>query len=196
MRIKRRFAEDEVFFTSDLHFNHAGIIDLCGRPFTDRDDMAHQLITNWNSVVDKDQTVIDEGDFAWTGNIDFIKDLRSQLNGNILKVYGNHDYQNKFDRQVIQDIFGGTIYDILEIEIDNPDLEEGFSKVFNCHYPLYEWNRGAVHAHGHCHTKGERVIEFNPFRYDVGVDNNNYKPVSWLELKEIINYQVFNNKRK
>lgn len=29
-----------------------------------------------------------------------------------------------------------------------------------------------------------------PYQYDVGIDNNNYTPVSWEQIKEIINKQV------
>ena len=29
-----------------------------------------------------------------------------------------------------------------------------------------------------------------PYQYDVGLDNNNYTPVSWEQIKEIINKQV------
>jgi len=29
-----------------------------------------------------------------------------------------------------------------------------------------------------------------PTQYDVGVDNNNYFPVSWKEIKTIINNQI------
>ena len=31
-------------------------------------------------------------------------------------------------------------------------------------------------------------------QYDVGVDNNNYTPVSWLEVQDIINQQIKNYK--
>ena len=30
------------------------------------------------------------------------------------------------------------------------------------------------------------------YQYDVGVDNNNYTPVSWNQIKEIIKNQVEN----
>ena len=33
-----------------------------------------------------------------------------------------------------------------------------------------------------------------PYQYDVGVDNNNYTPVSWLEVQDIINQQIKNYK--
>jgi calcineurin-like phosphoesterase family protein len=32
-----------------------------------------------------------------------------------------------------------------------------------------------------------------PTQYDVGVDMNNYTPISWKEVKEKIEYQVENN---
>lgn len=37
-----------------------------------------------------------------------------------------------------------------------------------------------------------RLFNLFPYQYDVGVDNNNYTPVSWERVKEIINNKVKN----
>ena len=52
--------------------------------------------------------------------------------------------------------------------------------------------------HGHVHLEPQangkdikRVLQYSfPTQYDVGVDNNGYKPVSFLEVKEIINDRI------
>ena len=36
----------QVFFTSDLHFNHFNICRLCERPFSNREEMNNTLIDN------------------------------------------------------------------------------------------------------------------------------------------------------
>lgn len=40
-----------IFFTSDLHLGHKGIIEFCNRPFRDTADMQNILIRNYNSIV-------------------------------------------------------------------------------------------------------------------------------------------------
>ena len=59
------------------------------------------------------------------------------------------------------------------------------------HYPMADWqgmNHGSWHLHGHIHSSGDAYNEFNRkqglLRYDVGVDANDYAPVSLDELKE------------
>lgn len=55
------------------------------------------------------------------------------------------------------------------------------------HYPMLSWNgkaRGAIMLHGHIHSRGDRTNARNrdralpTYRYDVGLDANDYKPVS------------------
>lgn len=52
----------ERFVIGDLHLGHNNIIDYCGRPFVDTDDMNEQLITNWNNVVNTHAKVYVNGD--------------------------------------------------------------------------------------------------------------------------------------
>lgn len=55
----------------------------------------------------------------------------------------------------------------------------------------YKSNHGSLHLHGHIHSKGDEynreMRESGIRRYDVGVDANNYEPVS---LEEILEYMV------
>lgn len=48
-------------------------------------------------------------------------------------------------------------------------------------------------SHGHVHSgklsTSREVCKFNPLRYDIGVDNNNFKPISYEEIKIIITKQ-------
>ena len=51
-------------------------------------------------------------------------------------------------------------------------------------------HRGIWQLYGHIHTeKGKKTPlddKLVPNQYDVGMDNNDYTPVSWQQLKEII----------
>lgn len=58
------FDPEHTFFTSDTHFGHANIINLCKRPFRDVNHMNDMLVENWNSVITDDDIVFHLGDFA------------------------------------------------------------------------------------------------------------------------------------
>lgn len=52
------------------------------------------------------------------------------------------------------------------------------------HYPIAEWAdfyKGAIHLHGHQHNKKDYNLQQKQaklYRYDVGVDANNFTPVN------------------
>lgn len=81
-----------IFFTADLHFNHANIIEHCDRPFKDVHEMNMKLIENWNNQVKPNDIVYVLGDFVWnTTPKKEICQLISDLNGELHMVIGNHD---------------------------------------------------------------------------------------------------------
>lgn len=192
MRIDYKGELDKLFFTSDTHFFHENIIKFCDRPFESNEHQTKELIRLWNEVVPEDGVVYHLGDLCWTGNIDRIIWLNEQLNGTINLVYGNHCYQNKLDREIIKNIFkshGGDTMDIASILVRNDNNQN----LTCCHYPMLFWPTGSWMLHGHIHSgpnsKSSEKAPFHPKRYDVGVDNNNFYPISYLQLKEIIEKQ-------
>jgi len=83
----------------------------------------------------------------------------------------------------------------LLIKIDN-------RKVYLNHYPFLCYagtyrgkDYNTIQLFGHVHSNKEnthgkdkdRLKYLFPTQYDVGVDNNNYYPVSWNQILEIIN---------
>ena len=56
------------------------------------------------------------------------------------------------------------------------------------HYPIVEWNgfyHNSIHLHGHIHADhlyNVRCRDAHLRRYDVGVDANDFKPVSFDEI--------------
>lgn len=61
----------------------------------------------------------------------------------------------------------------------------------------------SIALHGHVHsgplsegTDIERLKYCFPTQYDVGVDNNNYRPISWKQVKEKIDEQIENYLKK
>ena len=62
---QNKFPGENLFFTSDTHFFHEGIIRFCNRPFGSVEEMNETLIRNWNEKVPEDGTVFHLGDFAF-----------------------------------------------------------------------------------------------------------------------------------
>ena len=78
-----------LFFISDLHFNHANIINLANRPFKDVLEMNKTLIENWNSIISKNDTVFILGDFCF-GQASVWQKVITQLAGDKVLILGNH----------------------------------------------------------------------------------------------------------
>lgn len=178
---------NKTWFTSDLHLNHANIINYCGRPFSGRADMNQTLINNWNSVVPKDGVVVCCGDFTLIHE-ESLKDyekLASKLNGRILLIRGNHDRVPL----VIEDNPESKFIAI----VDMAKINLNGTKIMAVHYPLLS-HLGEYQVYGHVHTSSDGIIhgldapimaKLNATQYDVGVDQNNFTPISWKQLSNI-----------
>lgn len=194
MRIKEtnmnyRFDGDKVYFTSDTHFCHANIIKFCNRPFKDVEDMNETLIANWNSVVGHNDIVFHLGDFCFGGPAEW-KRILDRLNGKIYLIAGNHDIKN-----LAQSCRERFVQVIMQMHI-----EVGKHKIYLNYYPFLCYGgayRGTWQLFGHVHTSmnsagidAPRLNMLFPTQYDVGVDNNNFTPVSYNKVRAIIQDQV------
>ena len=79
-----------IYFISDTHFHHSNIIKYCNIPFKDINEMNETIISNWNSIITKDDVLYHLGDFCLS-NDDEIKNIFNRLNGNKILIRGNHD---------------------------------------------------------------------------------------------------------
>jgi calcineurin-like phosphoesterase family protein len=189
---------EKIFFVSDTHFGHSNIIKFCDRPFKDAEEMDYKLIENWNKKVPQDGLVFHLGDFAWGGH-EYWKKIRSQLNGEIILIKGNHDQKN-MSSTAEQELFKHVTWQML-IEIEGRKVLLNHFP-FLCYAGVYrEPSKLVFQAYGHVHSgeakKGQdlpRLIHTYPMQYDVGVDNNNYEPISWYELNEKIQKQLLKSK--
>lgn len=190
----------KVFFTSDTHFGHGNIIEFCNRPFKNAEEMDYKLIENWNKKVPHDGTVYHLGDFAW-GGYEFWKKIRNQLNGNIILIKGNHDEKN-MTPSAEQELFDYVTFQ-MKLEIEGRKVYLNHNP-FLCYGGTYRDPKSLVYQlFGHVHSgpgaKGldiERLGVLFPTQYDVGVDNNNYEPISWGEVNNIIGKQLLKSKFK
>lgn len=165
-----------IYYSSDLHFNHVNIIKSCDRPFSDIYDMNNKLMLNWNNTLTDEDDIYFLGDFSYSKNnkqarevIELIKNLKGRKH----LVLGNHD-TILMNFEEFKELFES-------IDVYKKISDEG-NYVVLMHYPLETWERshyGSYHLHGHIHAN---EINYIPNRFNVGLDVNNYKPVTLTEL--------------
>ena len=158
------------FFTADQHYGHKNIIKYTNRPFTTTHEMNKELIKRHNEVVGKDDVVVHAGDFAWVGTFQEANDYFRQLNGTHIYLKGCHDkWMPKNTITMWREMIGKQY-------------------VVVCHYPMRSWPRsyhGSFMLYGHCHGRLAPLGK----QWDVGVDNNDFYPVSFEKIVEIMNKQ-------
>lgn len=155
------------FFTADEHYGHANSIKHNARPFSNVNEMNEELVCRHNEVVNQKDVTIHTGDFAWANNVKQAQEIIKRLNGNHIFLRGSHDrWMNKMFHEIWERRIG-KIY------------------VVACHYCLRTWPRShynSWHVYGHSHGRLEPVGK----SWDVGVDNNNFYPVSFDQLAKIM----------
>lgn len=162
-----------IYFTSDLHLGHKNVLKHCYRPFDTIEQMNKHFISNINNTVGMNDELYILGDFTAYGvkrgdGMRFREQIKCR---NVYLIYGNHDKDYRECR-----CFQG-LFHYHEVKTD-----EG--KIICFHYPIHVWNQkhhGSLHLHGHQHNKPEYNFgnkKIGLLRYDVGVDANDYAPVS------------------
>lgn len=161
--------------------------------------MDSNIIQNWNRFVKPNDIVFDLGDFAFASNGRW-KELLNQLNGYHYLILGNHD-RSRYPGEKTMKLFDG-VSEQMTLIIDD-------QKIYLNHYPYlcldgtYKKDNQPWQLFGHVHLNVfkdkntgkdfERLKLLFPNQYDVGVDFNYYRPISFLELKSKIEYQIQNN---
>jgi calcineurin-like phosphoesterase family protein len=154
------------WFIADLHFGHSNIVKYCNRPFKDVMEMDDTIINNWNSVVNSQDTVYVIGDFCF-GNASYYIE---KLKGNKVFLAGSHDKD---------------LYKLGLIKHEIWNLKEENETIILCHYCMRVWHKShfnSWHLFGHSH--GRLVPEGKSM--DVGVDCNNFYPISLDRIREIM----------
>lgn len=181
----------KIWFTSDTHFGHKNILTFCERPFNSVEEMDNAIIERWNSKVGKNDIVFHLGDFAFASNKRW-QELIYKLNGKIYLILGNHDVVRWPGNYTMQ-LFDRVENQIM-LKIDNK------YKVYLNHFPFLCYDGTyrnpedcTIQLHGHVHQRigdigkdAQRLQYRFPYQYDVGVDNNNFYPISWEEILKII----------
>lgn len=169
----------EVYFISDTHFGHRGIISFeqCKpfRPFQTIEEHDEHLVECWNKTVRPKDVVFHLGDFCFgLRNLP----IAGRLNGSKRLVMGNHDmyaadeYLKYFDR-----LFGVVEYKGMVLS----------------HMPVHvnQLKRFYMNVHGHLHTnlvlKEDGTRDFRYF--NASVEHHKLTPIP---LDEIYSYWAEN----
>lgn len=175
-----------IWFSADTHFCHANIIRYCKRPFENIDLHNETILNNWNSRVSDTDSVYFLGDFGFATQEKLLA-IRKMLKGRIHYIRGNHD---KSIRSELAESFE-WVRDYYELKV--PDGEMGVvQRIILFHYPIHSWNarsHGSWHCHGHSH--GTVTSSDSLARLDVGVDAQNFSPISYEEVKIKMTAKVF-----
>lgn len=184
-----------IFFTADFHLNHANVIKYANRPFNSVEQMNQTIIQNWNAIVKPSDIVYFLGDFAFAGK-EKIREFRSQLNGDIILIVGNHDRTKKsmtecgfyiptnvdrrFDHYMIcEKILNVSLEPLLlthsPYSVQKQDIMDKF------HVSFSMWN-----LHGHVHVPHATTINAEKREINVNVELWDYKPVSLAQIYQII----------
>lgn len=165
-----------IYLTSDFHFAHANCIRFNNRPFASVEEMDETLIRNWNERVTPEDDVFFLGDWGMKRNQQLPGKI-SRLNGRIHMIRGNHDKEREIRRYEHLLVW---IKDYHELNYFHEGKDYHFVLM---HYPIEHWSRshwGSCHVHGHCHSH----VTHPGRRLDVGVDAQNYRPISIVEVIE------------
>ncbi|MBX9737269.1 MAG: metallophosphoesterase [Phycisphaerales bacterium] len=178
-----------IFFTADTHFGHANIIKHCRRPFADADSMDAAIIDRINAVVGPDDWLYHLGDFSFRGGDPAAYRARIRCR-NIVLVVGNHDpcFADGSAKPSFAKLFK-SVHRLLNVKVQvdgQPRL------VVLCHYAMRVWDRshhGSWHLFGHSH--GSLPDDPHALSWDVGVDVNEFSPLSVARIAAIMSKKRF-----
>ena len=160
---------ERLFFTSDTHFGDPRVLRFDHRPFADLAEHDAALIRRWNAVVGPQDVIWHLGDFALGPGPARVAEILGQLHGEKHLIVGNND-----DDTTIRLPGWSSVGHYAELAVDG-------RRLVLCHYAFRTWNgigRGAINLHGHSHGKLGRL----PKQYDVGVDAQEFRPVTLAEI--------------
>lgn len=166
------------YLISDLHLDHANIIDYCDRPFDTVDEMNTTLITNWNHTVSPTDDVLFLGDLCMTQEETHVIDRLADLTyDSLIFIEGNHDpITPTTDSALPTRQYHYLAYDDWQ-----------FCLTHRPERVPQDWHGWVIH--GHTHNNELRDYPFvNPDAKTVNVsaDVLNYTPVALSDLTNIL----------
>lgn len=196
-----------IYFTSDWHIGHDAVIRFSNRPFKDCEHMHRVLINNYNSTVGKYDICYFLGDIGMYSG-DVIEKVIKQLNGTKILVQGNHDSKgrqfwmkcgfttvlNSISFRIAKNTVTASHCPLYGVYREDMTKMDRIKKIENWHGEEKNFEKGfslpdfgQFHLHGHIHSpNGGKSTKTLGRQYDVGVDANNYRPVSISKIESWI----------
>ena len=178
----------DMFFTSDHHFGHDAVIEMCNRPWKTGNQMDKALVKLHNEIVKPEDEVYFIGDLSMKAPMHkgHIEQCVSKMNGRKILILGNHDRLKPFDyiEMGFESVHTSLILDLDMVGIKlilNHDPAAGV---------LLDYKKDFL-IHGHLHNT--HVIDINCI--NVSVDVWNYKPVNVWEIIGLIEGGVNRNEQ-
>jgi len=174
------------------YLGHENIIRFCNRPFANHKEMDRILIKNHNEMVKENDIVYNLGDIGYRCSAEYVVSQIEQLNGKQILLLGNHDkpIRQAYQKGLLNNLLKtgkltiiGNITDKTEATIKTVTIN-GQMMILS-HYSLRSWPnafRLSWHCFAHSHSN------LKPFyrSVDVGVDNNNFYPFSFWDIKRFM----------
>ena len=167
-----------IWFTSDLHFNHDKEFIWKDRGYSSVQEMNEEQVARFNSFVTHEDTVYILGDCMMGMDISSGLAYLRRLNGTKYLVIGNHDTDARIEEYKKSGIFA-------DIQFAYRLRHKGHS-YFLSHYPTITANGEdlrTVNLFGHTHQTTTH-FEDRKYMYHVGVDSNYGFPISLDEIHE------------
>lgn len=163
-----------IWFTADFHLSHKNIINYCSRPFQDVEEMDETILKNLRAIVSPGDTLYFLGDLTFKPEV-AVYFFEEFSDIQIHYIIGNHDSSKiiKLAKENCE-----SVNQLKDIKIGNQSITL-------CHYAMMVWNKSHFNAwqlFGHSHGTLEPVGK----QYDVGVDQNAFRPISFGEIDEIM----------
>ncbi|MGO8024888.1 metallophosphoesterase [Rhizobium leguminosarum] len=169
-------------YTADLHLGHHGILKHCPttRPFDTVEEMDRAIVERINERVEPYDLLYIVGDFALSGDVEYVHHFFHSIHARKVLVLGNHDLDSK----------GRISKTIRDLPWDIPPTHALETTDEGCHIYLHHYGcrvwprhlRGSYHLFGHSHGALPPLGRSR----DVGIDctDTGFEPLTFSEIKE------------
>lgn len=164
-----------IWVTSDLHFNHPGILKMSRSQFSAVEEHNEYIIKKYNEKVGKDDLVYILGDIGFSP-LKQLAPLIQRLNGRKILIRGNHDRgtTGEYIAMGFIEVYDHPVYFSNEIILSHEPCMEAYNNpyVFN--------------IHGHTHLRSLILDNY----INICPEQTNYEPVDLKALQQELRQKV------